>query len=95
MTLLIMFASAEIGKKILREIDFGKLLGKSVLFKILVWLVIHCSYLILAFRFWWHAEKGTVVKSGILFNFPFSDRMSMTCEGNLAGLQSPFLIASV
>ena len=36
MTLLIMFASAEIGKKILREIDFGKLLGKSVLFKILV-----------------------------------------------------------
>ena len=49
MTLLIMFASAEIGKKILREIDFGKLLGKSVLVKILVWLVIHCSYLIFAF----------------------------------------------
>lgn len=55
MTLLMMCAIAEMGKSVPvpGENDFGKLLGKSVLVKILVWFGIHYRFLILAFfRFW-------------------------------------------
>ena len=53
MTLLMMCAITEIGKSVPGENDFGKLLGKSVLVKILVWFGIHYRFLILVFfRFW-------------------------------------------